>query len=73
MIHLANHPEVALCLRCGRWAAKQAWEIEDRAKTGPLVLARDRLRAARRAVVHRNWQHHPIFGGPLTWIGKRLP
>jgi hypothetical protein len=73
MIHLGNHPEVALCTRCGHWAAKQAWEIEDRTKSGPLVLARDQLRAMRRAVIQRGWQHSPVIGGPLRWIGNRLP
>ena len=32
LVHLGNHPEVALCRRCARWAAKQAWEIDDRTK-----------------------------------------
>ena len=73
MIHLGNHPEVLLCVRCGRWAAKQAWEIEDRAKTGPLVIARDRFRALRRGVIDRGWQHNRIIGGPLRWIGRHLP
>jgi hypothetical protein len=73
MIHLGNHPEVMLCVRCGHWAAKQAWEIEDRAKTGPLVRARDRFRSLRRSVIQRGWQHNRIVGGPLRWIGKRLP
>lgn len=52
---------------------KQAREIEDRAKSGPLVLARDRLRSARRRVIQRGWQHRPIIAGSLRWIGKRLP
>ena len=73
MIHLGNHPEVLLCVPCGHWAAKQAWEIEDRARTGPLVRGRDRLRALRRSVVEHGWQHKRILGGPLRWIGKRLP
>lgn len=73
MVHLGNHPEVALCQRCARWAAKQAWAIEDRAKTGALVIARDRLRALRRGVVERGWQHHRVFGLPIRWIGKHLP
>jgi hypothetical protein len=73
MIHLGNHPEVMLCVRCGRWAANQAWAIEDRAKTGPAVRARDAFRALRRRVVRRGWQHSRLFGGPLRWIGKRLP
>jgi hypothetical protein len=73
MVHLGNHPEVALCLRCARWAAKQAWEIEDRDRTGALVLARDRFRALRSRVVDRGWQHNRYVGRPLRWLGKHLP
>ena len=44
MVHLGDRPEVALCRSCARWAAKQAWEIDDRSKSGPLAIARDRFR-----------------------------
>jgi hypothetical protein len=73
MIRLGNHPEVLLCVRCGRWAGKQAWEIEDSARTGVAVVLRDRVRDVRRAVVRRGWHHGRIAGGPLRWLGKRLP
>ena len=73
MVHLGNHPEVAMCLPCARWAAKEAWEIEDRERTGALVRVRDRLRAARRGVVERGWHHSGWFGGPIRWLGKRFP
>lgn len=73
MVHLGNHPEVLLCIRCAHSVSKWAWEIEDRSKSGPLVMARDRLRALRRGVVHHGWQHNPVIGGPIRWIGKRLP
>jgi hypothetical protein len=73
MVHLGNHPEVVLCVGCARWASKQAWEIEDRAKSGPLVSGRDRLRAARRSVIEHGWHNSRWFGGPIRWLGKRLP
>ena len=73
MIHLGNHPEVGMCRPCARWAAKEAWEIEDRDKTGLLVNWRDRFRRLRRGVRDRNWHRHPVFGRPLRWLGNRLP
>jgi len=73
MIHLGNHPEVTLCIRCGRWAAKQASEIDDRARTAPWTMARDRLRMARRSVVRRSLHNAPIIGTPLRWLGRYLP
>lgn len=73
LVHLGNHPEVALCIRCAHSVSKWAWELEDQAKTGPLVIARDRFRAVRREVFRRGWHRSPLVGGPLRWIGKRLP
>jgi hypothetical protein len=73
MVHLGNHPEVALCRGCARWVAKQAWEIDDRSKNGLLVSARDRFRAARRGVINRGWHRNPVLGRPLRWIGRHLP
>lgn len=71
MVTLGNHPEVAMCRACARWAAKRAWEIEDR--TGPLVSVRDGLRSVRRFVIDRGWHRKRGLGGPFRWIGKRMP
>lgn len=73
MVHLGNHPEVALCRACARWAAKEAWEIEDRHRAGVLVNARDRFRSLRRDVIRRDWHRHPVLGRPLRWLGRHLP
>lgn len=73
MVHLGNHPEVALCLRCARFVAKCGREIEDRDKTGVVVLARDKFRAVRKAVVARGWQNTLVVGPALRWIGRHTP
>lgn len=73
MVHLGNHPEVALCPRCCRFAAKQAWEIEDRERTSALAHARRQFRTVRRAVVKQGWHQNPVIGKPLRWIGRHLP
>lgn len=73
MVHLGNHPEVGICRSCARWAAKQAWEIEDRDRTGPLVRVRDVLRTGRQIVIDHGWHRGRWLGGPLRWIGKRMP
>jgi hypothetical protein len=73
MVHLGNHPEVALCRACARWAAKQAWEIDDRTKTGLLVRVRERFRSLRRAVIDRGWHRSKLLGRPLRWLGDHLP
>ena len=73
MVHLGNHPEVALCVRCAHSVSKWAWEIEDQSRAGLLVAARHRLRSVRRAVIDRGWHRSPFIGGPVRWIGRRLP
>lgn len=73
MVHLGNHPEVVICVRCAHSVATWAWEIEDRSRSEPLVTIRDQFRVLRKAVVRRGWHHNPVFGGPIRWIGKRLP
>lgn len=73
MVRLGNHPEVGICRSCARWAAKQAWESEDRDRTGPLVRVRDVLRNVRRLVVDHGWHRSRWLGGPLRSIGKRMP
>lgn len=73
MVHLGNHPEVAICLRCAQWAAKRAGEIEDSDRTGVRVAARNRFRQLRRRVVQRGWHNNRLLGRPLRWLGKHLP
>lgn len=73
MVHLGNHPEVALCLQCARWASKQASAIEDHARTGPMVTVRRQMRAARDLVVRSGWHNSRILGPALRWIGRRWP
>ncbi len=58
MVHLGNHPEVYLCLRCAHFVHKQAWEIEDEDKRGQAVLARERFRGLCARVVHRGWHQN---------------
>lgn len=73
MVHLGNHPEVTLCVRCGYSVAKQAGAIDDRTKTGPLVIARNRFRPLRTTVMQHGWHRNRFIGRPLRWIGRRLP
>src|SRR5262249_3880351 len=73
MVHLGNHPEGARCLACAGWAAKEAWEMEDRDRTDVLATVRDRFRNLRRRVIDRNWHRPPVLGRPLRWLGRHLP
>lgn len=73
MVHLGNHPEVHLCLRCAHFVHQQAWEIEDEQRQGPAAFARNRFRNLRAEVIRRGWHQNRFVGGKLRWLGKYLP
>lgn len=73
MVHLGNHPEVHLCVRCAHFVHQQAWQIEDADKQGAAAYARGRLRAARAEVMRRGWHRNRFIGGQLRRLGKYLP
>jgi hypothetical protein len=73
MVHLGNHPEVGVCIRCAYSLKTWAWEIDDRSRTGLAVHARNWFRGIRRRVMvngihQKNWMRRP-----LRWLGRRLP
>lgn len=73
MVHLGNHPEVGLCLRCAYWLRNKARTIEDQSRTGYTVRYRDLIRAGRERVVLGEWHRKPVIGRLLRWLGKHLP
>ena len=73
MVHLGNHPEVHLCLRCAHFVHQEAWKIEDLGRRSPGALARDGFRTMRAEVVRRGWHQSRLIGQPLRWLGKHLP
>lgn len=73
LVHLGNHPEVVVCLRCANSLSKRAWEIEDQARVGPAVRARDVMRRLRKTVVQHGWHHNKIVGRGLRWLGRFTP
>jgi hypothetical protein len=73
MVHLGNHPEVRICIPCAYSIKNWAWEIEDRSRTGLPARSRDRLRRLRQEVIRRGWHRRKWIGGPVRWLGKRLP
>lgn len=73
LVHPGNHPEVVVCTRCAHSLSKWAWEIEDQARTGLAVRARDRFRRLRKHVVRRGWHNNRLIGRPLRWLGRFTP
>jgi hypothetical protein len=73
VVHLGNHSEVAVCLRCAHFLHKEARGREDAVRTSPAARGRDGLRAARRYVVRRGWHQKAGIGRHLRWLGRYLP
>lgn len=73
LVHLGSHPEVAVCIRCTRSLSKWGREIEDRARSGPAVRARDSVRRLRKTVVRRGWHNNRVVGRALRWLGRFTP
>lgn len=73
VVRLGSHPEVAVCLRCAHFLHQQARSREDAARPSPASRVRDGLRAGRRLVMRRGWQHAPVIGPVFRWLGRRLP
>lgn len=73
LVHLGQHPEVAVCVRCAHSLSKWAGQIEDRQRAGASVWTRERIRSLRKAIVRRGWHHNRIIGRPLRWLGRFTP
>jgi hypothetical protein len=73
VVRLGSHPEVAVCLRCAHFLHQQARGREDAGRRSPSARLRDVLRAGRRTVMRHGWQHTPVIGPVLRWLGPRLP
>jgi hypothetical protein len=73
VVRLGDHPEVAVCLGCAHFLHQQARGREDAARPSPAARVRDGLRAGRRLVMRRGWQHKLVIGPVLRRLGRRLP
>jgi hypothetical protein len=73
VVRLGGHPEVAVCLSCAHFLHRQARGREDALRPSPAGRVRDGMRAGRRLVIQRGWQHKPLIGPVLRWLGGRLP
>ncbi|NYJ07061.1 hypothetical protein [Petropleomorpha daqingensis] len=73
VVRLGSHPEVAVCLSCAHYLHQQARGREDALRPSPGARVRDVGRAIRRQVIQHGWQHKPVIGPVLRWLGSRMP
>jgi hypothetical protein len=72
VVRLGANAEVT-CACAARILHQQASGREDALRRSPACRMRDGLRAARRAVINRGWQHKPVVGRLLRRLGPRVP
>jgi hypothetical protein len=72
-VHLGNHFEVSVCVRCARSLHKWAGEVEDRDRRTPTARARDAFRSVRKIVVQHRRHRAPLVGRSLRWLARYLP
>jgi hypothetical protein len=73
VVHLGDHPEVAVCLGCAHFLHQRARAREDELRPSPAARVRDGLRAVRGLVIARRWHEKRLIGPVLRWLGTRLP
>ena len=73
MVHLGDHPEVAVCTPCAHSLSRWASDTDDRSRSGLAVRTRGRLRRLRTAVIRHGWHRNRIVGRALRRIGRFTP
>jgi ribosome-binding protein aMBF1 (putative translation factor) len=73
LVHLGDHPEVGVCLRCAHFLHQQARRREDAQSRSAVARARDGMRAIRELVMRYGLHRKPVIGPVLRWLGPRLP
>lgn len=72
LVHLGNHPEVAVCVGCSQWLRRRAVRRGDRRRS-PAALARAVVDRVRDAVIARGWHDRGMLGRLLRRIDRHLP
>jgi hypothetical protein len=73
LLHLGNHPEVTVCLRCGELLARRAQERRDEMSPSLAARARGVMRGGRRTVMNHGWHERPLVGPVLRWLDRYVP
>jgi len=73
LVHLGNHPEVGICIRCAGWVRRRARELEDRHSHGIPARLRGLVRGARATVMAKGWHERGPLGALLRRIDRYLP
>ena len=73
LLHLNDHPEVAVCFGCARFLRRRATEQEDLSRPSAAARGRSVVRRVRSTVMEHGWQGRPVVGPVLRWVDKHMP
>lgn len=73
LVHLGNHPEVAVCAGCARRLHRRATEIEDVRHPTTAARLRAVVLSARARVIDRGWHQRGVLGALLRRADRHLP
>lgn len=73
LVHLGNHPEVAVCLGCSQWLRRRAVRRHGDRHRSPAARARVVIDGIRSAVIQRGWHERGVLGKLLRRIDRYLP
>jgi hypothetical protein len=73
LVHLGQHPEVGVCLRCTRWLQRRAAARYDKQHPTPTARLRAVIHAARAFVIRKGWHEHRVLGALLRRMDRHLP
>jgi NMD protein affecting ribosome stability and mRNA decay len=70
LVHLGEHPEVAVCAGCAHYLNRRARRTRGSVTSRRLYLTAEKIRDV---VIARGWHDHPKIGPSLEWLDRRLP
>ena len=70
LVHLANHPEVGICINCVHFLGRRARDYQATVMRERLCSTAESIRAK---VMAHGWHEHPAFGPALRWVNRHLP
>lgn len=73
LVHLGEHPEVAVCLGCSQWLRRRAVRRRGAGRRSPAVRIRGVIDGVRGAVIERGWHERGVLGRLLRRIDRYLP
>jgi hypothetical protein len=70
LVHLGEHPEVAVCAGCARYLNRRSRAANATVTSRPLYISAEKIR---NTIMARGWHEHPKIGPGLKWLDRHVP